>query len=424
MDFYPNRCCPSRDIFFCHYFSYSFNFYCLNKFILVFVETLLLYLTNLKMNDIIYSLELSDTCKSNVQVLPTPDELSISGCYTSGLLRGLSNNFQYENPKSCSEWLVYCSSVSEVLSYFLLFYTLGLAFFFFYIVPKSSPVYRLTTNFVTPSSWFSSFVSCGVPFFLIFSILYESVFLVFSNENFSSKVSPLFLIEGRQWKWDYRFNFSSLLEYSQKKRVLSRGTNFYNFLGSSSLSEKLFKKTSSIIGSELVDASLRLKTELLKGTRQSSSLRDSLLLSELTHSNNPLQNKGLVHGLFSNFLRQRVDEGLKRLLITNRTLFLPDTPLVKAHITGCDVIHSWTVPSLGIRIDAVPGKVYSVKIPFKHYGIFIGQCSEVCGLRHAYMPITLNFVNVSFFIKQVHSLILLSLDLYFFSYVLKSVTLQ
>ena len=110
------------------------------------------------------------------------------------------------------------------------------------------------------------------------------------------------------------------------------------------------------------------------------------------------------------FLKFRVGEVSKRMLTTTRSLSLPDFPLVKAHITGCDVIHSWTIPGLGIRIDAVPGKIYSVKIPFKYYGIFVGQCSEICGLRHAYMPISIVFLPYSFFIKVMYIYIFFSID--------------
>jgi len=62
---------------------------------------------------------------------------------------------------------------------------------------------------------------------------------------------------------------------------------------------------------------------------------------------------------------------------------------------------------MGIRIDAVPGKLYNLKISPKHSGIFVGQCSEVCGLRHAYMPIVVNFVSTKLFFKiHVHLIIL------------------
>ena len=101
----------------------------------------------------------------------------------------------------------------------------------------------------------------------------------------------------------------------------------------------------------------------------------------------------LASNLSSTFLLFKIEETTKRIITATKGVIVPDSPLIKAHITGCDVIHSWTVPSLGVRIDAVPGKVYSVKIPFKHYGVFVGQCSEICGLRHAYMPIEVKAVS-------------------------------
>jgi cytochrome c oxidase subunit 2 len=71
---------------------------------------------------------------------------------------------------------------------------------------------------------------------------------------------------------------------------------------------------------------------------------------------------------------------------------------------------------LGIRIDAVPGKMYSVKIPFLYYGVFVGQCSEVCGLRHAYMPISISFLPWSSFSKIIYVQLFSSVDLWFSKY--------
>lgn len=75
---------------------------------------------------------------------------------------------------------------------------------------------------------------------------------------------------------------------------------------------------------------------------------------------------------------------------------------------------------MGVRIDAVPGKVYALKVPFKYYGVFNGQCSEVCGLRHAYMPIAVNFVAYSFFIKIVYMHFFASIDFFVSTYLNKN----
>jgi heme/copper-type cytochrome/quinol oxidase subunit 2 len=58
-------------------------------------------------------------------------------------------------------------------------------------------------------------------------------------------------------------------------------------------------------------------------------------------------------------------------------------------ITAVDVLHSWAVPSLGIKMDAVPGRLNQVCVTVKRAGEFYGQCSEICGVNHGFMPIKL-----------------------------------
>ena len=329
-------------------------------------------------------------------------------------MRNQAVNFQTEISKACSDWVVYYSSVTEVWGFFLFFYFIALFFFFYFIVPKSIPHYRLNTNFATPVSWLSSFISCGVPFFLIFTILYESIYLLFTNENFPVKMLPLFLIEGRQWKWDYRLNFAGLLEYSNLQKVV--GNSVHTRLPSlgAHATMDLYQKLNSLFGTELLDNSLRIRTELLKGNRSSFSLRDFNLINSLAHQKRAEVNKSpLAINLTSIFLRFKIEETTKRIITATKGVIVPDSPLIKAHIAGCDVIHSWTVSSLGVRIDAVPGKVYSVKIPFKHYGVFVGQCSEIYGLRHAYMPISITFLPSYVFSTQAYLLVFASLDFCF-----------
>jgi heme/copper-type cytochrome/quinol oxidase subunit 2 len=354
----------------------------------------------------------------NVKFVTPSNLFASSSTYATNIkpyfFRNQAVNFQTEISKACSDWVVYYSSVTEVWGFFLFFYFIALFFFFYFIVPKSIPHFRLNTNFATPLSWLSSFISCGVPFFLIFTILYESIYLLFTNENFPVKMLPLFLIEGRQWKWDYRLNFAGLLEYSNLQKVIGRSTySRLPTLGAHATMD-LYQKLNSIFGSELLDNSLRVRTELLKGNRGSYSLRDFNLVNSLASSNKKNINQTpLATNLTSTFLLFKIEETTKRIITATKGVIVPDSPLIKAHITGCDVIHSWTLPSLGVRIDAVPGKVYSVKIPFKHYGVFVGQCSEICGLRHAYMPIAVTFLPSSVFCSQIYLLVFSSLDFFF-----------
>lgn len=325
--------------------------------------------------------------------------------------RSYSLNFQSYELKSCSDWVLYFSSLSEIWSFFLIFYFVGLFFFVYYIFPEATQFYRISSNFSTPQSWMSSLISCGVPFILIFSVLYESIYLLFINEVPTSKISPLFLIEGKQWKWEYRFNLVGLLEHSYFKKVVGSSTEVTSFKYTNQDLKAIVSKFYKINGSEAMDTFLRTKAELLKAKKSIVNSGDFLKTYALLDLKKSLMRKELTFNFSDIFTKFRVNETARRMVLTNKMLLLPDLTQIKAHITGCDVIHSWTLPNLGLRIDAVPGKIYTLKIPFKYYGIFSGQCSEVCGLRHAYMPICVGILDYYDFIRYLNINLFFSIDL-------------
>jgi heme/copper-type cytochrome/quinol oxidase subunit 2 len=92
---------------------------------------------------------------------------------------------------------------------------------------------------------------------------------------------------------------------------------------------------------------------------------------------------------FDSFMRQEADLniGEQRLYETDFPLVLPKFTHIRFMITSDDVIHSWAVPSLGIKVDAVPGRINHAHAYIKRSGVFYGQCSELCGVNHAFMPI-------------------------------------
>jgi len=85
--------------------------------------------------------------------------------------------------------------------------------------------------------------------------------------------------------------------------------------------------------------------------------------------------------------------GQPRLLTVDNEMVVPVNKVVHVLVTGADVIHSFTVPSFGIRIDAVPGRINDTWFKATHEGMFYGQCSELCGTDHAFMPIAVRVVN-------------------------------
>jgi len=86
------------------------------------------------------------------------------------------------------------------------------------------------------------------------------------------------------------------------------------------------------------------------------------------------------------------DDGVKdilglRLLEVDNPLIVPEQIYLRFLITSVDVLHAWSVPSLGIKVDAVPGRLNQVCLILKRTGEFYGQCSEICGINHGFMPI-------------------------------------
>jgi len=85
--------------------------------------------------------------------------------------------------------------------------------------------------------------------------------------------------------------------------------------------------------------------------------------------------------------------GQPRLLTVDNEMVVPVNKVVHVLVTGADVIHSFAVPSFGIKIDAVPGRLNDTWFKATSEGLFHGQCSELCGKDHAFMPITVRVVN-------------------------------
>jgi cytochrome c oxidase subunit 2 len=86
-------------------------------------------------------------------------------------------------------------------------------------------------------------------------------------------------------------------------------------------------------------------------------------------------------------------QGQPRLLGADNPLVVPVNAVVEVETTGADVIHSWAVPAFGVKMDAVPGRINKTWFKATKTGTYYGQCSELCGARHAFMPIEVRVVS-------------------------------
>ena len=89
----------------------------------------------------------------------------------------------------------------------------------------------------------------------------------------------------------------------------------------------------------------------------------------------------------------QITEGQKRLLSVDNPVVVPVDTTVRVIISASDVLHSWAMPPFGVKTDAVPGRVNETWFRAEVEGIYYGQCSELCGVNHGYMPIEVRVVS-------------------------------
>nr|AYQ19064.1 cytochrome c oxidase subunit 2 [Cleridae sp. 2 ACP-2013] len=93
-----------------------------------------------------------------------------------------------------------------------------------------------------------------------------------------------------------------------------------------------------------------------------------------------------------------------RLLDVDNRIVIPFKAQIRMLVSAADVIHSWTIPSMGVKIDATPGRLNQIGFISSRTGLFFGQCSEICGANHSFMPIVLESISPSLFINWLEKI--------------------
>lgn len=105
---------------------------------------------------------------------------------------------------------------------------------------------------------------------------------------------------------------------------------------------------------------------------------------------------------FDSYIVPHIDEScLFRLLEVDNRVVMPLNIRARVLVSSADVLHSWTVPSMGVKVDACPGRLNEVVVTPQNLGVFYGQCSEICGANHRFMPICLEVIQPIDFLNWV-----------------------
>jgi cytochrome c oxidase subunit 2 len=109
----------------------------------------------------------------------------------------------------------------------------------------------------------------------------------------------------------------------------------------------------------------------------------------------------LIDTTFDSYILKRSSEPSDtfRLLETDNVVNLPFLLRTRILLSRADVLHAWTIPALGVKADAIPGRINQIYINSFTPGVFFGQCSEICGANHRFIPIILQFLNFKDWIK-------------------------
>nr|YP_003540861.1 cytochrome c oxidase subunit II [Hypsiglena slevini]ACD77384.1 cytochrome c oxidase subunit II [Hypsiglena slevini] len=102
---------------------------------------------------------------------------------------------------------------------------------------------------------------------------------------------------------------------------------------------------------------------------------------------------------FDSYMIQTKDlqNGSPRLLEVDHRMVMPAGLQARIVVTAEDVLHSWAIPSLGVKVDAVPGRLNQIPLTTSRVGVFFGQCSEICGANHSFMPIAMEAIPLYHF---------------------------
>lgn len=109
--------------------------------------------------------------------------------------------------------------------------------------------------------------------------------------------------------------------------------------------------------------------------------------------------------VFDSYMVQEDDleAGQFRLLEVDNRVVIPTDTHIRVLITSSDVLHSWAIPSLGVKLDACPGRLNQTSMYVKREGVFFGQCSEICGINHGFMPIVIEAVSTENYINWLET---------------------
>jgi len=208
-----------------------------------------------------------------------------------------------------------------------------------------------------------------IPSLILIFIGLPSFILLYAMDEI---IEPDFVIKciGHQWYWSYE------IEYPKLQNNISHALAFgIKNVNQTNETKNVFL---NIIDKDLLNIWLNILVEQLQYDYKWDYLSfDSYMINE-----------------------SELPKGSLRLLEVDNALIMPAETHIDLLISSSDVLHCWTIPSFGLKVDAVPGRINHANIYIERTGIFYGQCSEICGVNHGFMPIKVIVLSLNDFMYE------------------------
>ena len=238
-------------------------------------------------------------------------------------------------------------------------------------------------------SWPEIF-TCFFPFLWVINILSNSLFILQNLE--SNGGYPLFTVQISAYQWGWHYNYGELTYFKLLATPIKVG---FNTPFAANVTEQ-----NQSSNTPLTEAQFMRQWTTTLGTLSYADefgMKVPIYRARNVISSQGLLPNSLVAQLYLDKSIEFVNNPL-RLLSANNAAVLPTRAVVRLLATAEDVIHSWALPGLGIKLDCVPGRLYVSFVNIAREGVYYGQCSELCGWTHFNMPVVLYAIPFEHFL--------------------------
>ena len=226
------------------------------------------------------------------------------------------------------------------------------------------------------------FIWTLIPAGILFAMAWPSFKLLFAIEQLIDPFHTVVII-GNQWYWTYQYSDFDVVSDMIIQLDSKEGKNYIISVLKNQQTKELLKnkKIFNILEYKKFFSFhdlLEFSSSHLRKYEEAKLIYDSVIIPD-----------------------ENLPVGYPRLLSTDQVLILPSNTSIRLLITSADVIHSWALPSHGIKMDAIPGRINQVGFLTPFWGTYWGQCSELCGINHGFMPIEVRVLNIEDYITFI-----------------------